>query len=385
MRYNLRRINLVIKTDHVRSRMRRFASFLPMDLREQFRIFYVISGIFVGSILMLIILHLVQVRQIELVVDGHREMVRATNTATIERFLARQGIELSPYDRVSAPLTDRVRNHDRVEVKRAIPVTLEADDQILELQTSADHVAELLRQADVKLGVWDIVEPGLDARVHSGDHIRVIRVTKQIVYETEILPFDIVTRDDKSISRGKEVVLQEGQDGLVEHKIERVFRDGKLYEERILESHTKRDVTDRIIAQGTRSDVAILSASSPNIQTVTKEGLTFGVKKIIEATLTAYDAGPVSTGKTEDHPEYGITYTGTRVEEGRTVAVDPTVIPFGWWIYIDGYGFRRAEDKGSAIKGNKVDIYFDSYEEAVTFGRKKGKVYIIGPEHPGGQ
>lgn len=67
------------------------------------------------------------------------------------------------------------------------------------------------------------------------------------------------------------------------------------------------------------------------------------------------------------------------------MAVDPTVIPFGWWIYIDGYGFRRAEDKGSAIKGNKVDIYFDSYEEAVTFGRKKGKVYIIGPEHPGEQ
>ena len=77
-------------------------------------------------------------------------------------------------------------------------------------------------------------------------------------------------------------------------------------------------------------------------------------------TLTAYSAGVASTGKAKSHPEYGITASGTTVTEGRTIAVDPKVIPMGWWVYIEGIGFRRAEDTGSAVKGNKIDVYFES-------------------------
>ena len=55
----------------------------------------------------------------------------------------------------------------------------------------------------------------------------------------------------------------------------------------------------------------------------------------------------------------GITYTGTMATEGRTIAVDPNVIPLGTRVYIDGYGERIAEDIGGAIKGNKIDIYVD--------------------------
>jgi 3D (Asp-Asp-Asp) domain-containing protein len=73
------------------------------------------------------------------------------------------------------------------------------------------------------------------------------------------------------------------------------------------------------------------------------------------------------------------------VKEGRTAAVDPKVIPLGWWIYIEGYGFRRAEDKGSGVKGNWVDIYFDSHEVAENFGKQKAHVYIIGPDNPMGE
>jgi 3D (Asp-Asp-Asp) domain-containing protein len=100
-------------------------------------------------------------------------------------------------------------------------------------------------------------------------------------------------------------------------------------------------------------------------------------------TLTAYTAHAASTGKTSEHPQYGITYSGTRATEGRTIAVDPKVIPIGWWVYIEGIGLRRAEDTGSAIKGNKIDIYFESEEYAKKFGLKRGyKVYIIGKDKP---
>lgn len=71
----------------------------------------------------------------------------------------------------------------------------------------------------------------------------------------------------------------------------------------------------------------------------------------------------------------GITASGTKVKEGRTIAVDTRIIPFGTEVKI-GKEIYVAEDTGSAIKGHKIDIYFESHEEAEKFGIKKNvKVY----------
>ena len=75
----------------------------------------------------------------------------------------------------------------------------------------------------------------------------------------------------------------------------------------------------------------------------------------------------------------GITSTGTQVSD-KTVAVDPDVIPMGSLIYIEGIGFRYAEDTGGAIDGKILDIYVDSYAEAVELGVKYTKVYLIEEE-----
>lgn len=102
------------------------------------------------------------------------------------------------------------------------------------------------------------------------------------------------------------------------------------------------------------------------------------VEKVLSSTLTAYTAGVESTGKTPSHPQYGITYSGVRAEEGRTVAVDPKVIPLGSTVYIEGIGIRKAEDTGSAIKGAKIDVFMNDVQEALTFGVKKNvKVYVL--------
>ncbi|MNI67931.1 Cell wall-binding protein YocH precursor [compost metagenome] len=89
------------------------------------------------------------------------------------------------------------------------------------------------------------------------------------------------------------------------------------------------------------------------------------------------------TAYSSEEPGIGTrTASGTRVTEGRTIAVDPDVIPIGWWVYIEGLGFRRAEDTGGAIKGNKIDVYYDSLSHALNFGRKTRTVYVIGPVKP---
>jgi 3D (Asp-Asp-Asp) domain-containing protein len=91
-----------------------------------------------------------------------------------------------------------------------------------------------------------------------------------------------------------------------------------------------------------------------------------------EFTLTAYTAGPESTGKSPGHPAYGVTSSGAKVAEGVTIAVDPEVIPIGSRVYIDGVGYRVAQDTGGAIKGNKIDVYMEDVHEARQFGVKEG-------------
>lgn len=102
------------------------------------------------------------------------------------------------------------------------------------------------------------------------------------------------------------------------------------------------------------------------------------IQKVLSSTLTAYTSGKESTGKTPSHPAYGITYSGVKAEEGRTVAVDPSIIPLGSTVYIEGIGIRRAEDTGSAIKGSKIDVYMNDLQEAQTFGVKRNvKVFVL--------
>jgi 3D (Asp-Asp-Asp) domain-containing protein len=67
----------------------------------------------------------------------------------------------------------------------------------------------------------------------------------------------------------------------------------------------------------------------------------------------------------------GLTATGKKVRKGY-VAVDPKVIPLHTRIVIEGLGTFQAEDTGSAIKGNRIDIYFESHEDALKFGVKQG-------------
>lgn len=87
--------------------------------------------------------------------------------------------------------------------------------------------------------------------------------------------------------------------------------------------------------------------------------------------ITAYCPCVKCCGKSD-----GITASGVKAVEGVTVAMNKS-IPFGTKIYIDGVGERIVQDRGGAIKGNKIDLYFDSHEKALEFGRQTKQVTIL--------
>ena len=69
--------------------------------------------------------------------------------------------------------------------------------------------------------------------------------------------------------------------------------------------------------------------------------------------------------------EYGLTASGTVPQQGRTVAVDPDVIPLGSELWIDGEGPFVAEDTGSGINGSTIDVYHQSHADALEWGKRE--------------
>jgi 3D (Asp-Asp-Asp) domain-containing protein len=92
-------------------------------------------------------------------------------------------------------------------------------------------------------------------------------------------------------------------------------------------------------------------------------------------TVTAYTAGPESTGKSVGHPAYGVTASGERVQDGHTAAC-PRELAYGTVIDIEGVGERVCSDRGGAIKGARIDVYMTRLSDAKEFGKRKLNVTI---------
>ena len=100
----------------------------------------------------------------------------------------------------------------------------------------------------------------------------------------------------------------------------------------------------------------------------------------VRVVATGYYAGYESTGKNPSHPSYGITYSGVKVrrDDYSTIAADLRVFPLGTILYIPGYGYGVVADKGGAIRGHKIDLYFETKQDVFSqWGKKSVDVYIV--------
>jgi uncharacterized protein YabE (DUF348 family)/3D (Asp-Asp-Asp) domain-containing protein len=338
---------------------------------------------FAMTFMFLVLMYGTATKSVSVVVNGQETVVH-TKQWVLQRLLDEQAIKIGEHDRISTALTAKIKGGDKIIIDHATPIQLTADGQTRSVYTTARTVESALADLNIALGEQDRLTPEPNAALSENSEVRIVRVKKEQEEVTEAIAFDTVTKNDAQLLKGKEQVVQEGKEGLLVKKKEKVYEDGMLVSENIIDQQVQSESVKKVVAVGTKNPVVVLSSTSPSVDQVSKSGLTFGVKQIINnVKLTAYSAGIASTGKGEDNPSFGKTFTGTTVTEGRTIAVDPKVIPLGWWVYIDGLGFRRAEDTGSAVKGQMIDVYYESEEYANRFGTKRGyTVYIVGPKKP---
>jgi uncharacterized protein YabE (DUF348 family)/3D (Asp-Asp-Asp) domain-containing protein len=352
------------------------------SVRHGKRLAIILFLAFISTALFVVLVYGSNHKTVYLVVDGEGKRIDTT-IRTVGELVNQQKLKIEPKDFVSKPLEQEIQHGDTIEVEHAVGFDVRVDGKTVRLFTTKDDVFGALTDNGIALGMFDQIQPALSEGVSEGMTITVNRVIKEWVETEEKLKYNVVRKADASMMKGTEKVIQTGESGKRVTTIKKVYINGELVESQVVSEKDIKQSQNQVVVYGTKKPTR-LTARSPVIQQITRDQITFDVRKILRnAELTAYSAGVEHTGKSEGHPEYGITFTGTRVQDGQTVAVDPRVIPLGWWIYIEGYGFRRTEDTGSAVKGSRIDIYYDDNGIAAAFGLKKGiTVYIIGPNKP---
>ncbi|MET3210988.1 UNVERIFIED_CONTAM: uncharacterized protein YabE (DUF348 family)/3D (Asp-Asp-Asp) domain-containing protein [Paenibacillus sp. PvR008] len=338
------------------------------------------------TIMISILVYTQSKKQVFFVIDGKASAVE-TRESRLQDLLKEHSISLQPHDTVSMPLNGAVKDGDRVVIKRANQVKVSSANETKKLYTTENTVEGAIRTSGYKLSSNDKVYPALDATVSSNMDIKIVRVKKQQVEQKQQVPYQVIKTADPSLYKGDNRVIQSGKTGVVVQHVQKVYYDGKLVSKQLVNKEVAQNRVDKVIAVGTKKKPVVLAASVgpedavkatrvSSGNAVRKAGVNFKYSKVLQnVSMTAYSSQEPGIGTR--------TASGWRVTEGRTIAVDPSVIPIGWWVYIEGVGFRRAEDTGGAIKGHKIDVYYESLGQANQFGRKHGKtVYVIGPVKP---
>lgn len=301
---------------------------------------------------------------VTLQVDGGEPILVHTRGAVVADALAAAQVAIGPHDLVEPGPDAPLEGDLVVVVRRAIPVQVRVDGEEHEVWTVADTVRGALQAAGVRIGELDRVTPRLADRLEAGLSIQVTRVVEEFVEEIEMLPFKVVRWAAPELERGQTRVIREGQEGILRKTIRMVYEDGRLAGQSIVASEVERPAVDRVIGEGTRTPALVVQTESGPLR----------YSEVREMTATAYYPGPRSTGEWAD----GLTFTGLVARRG-VIAVDPTVIPLGTRLYVPGYGEGIAADIGGAIKGNIIDVLFETYEEAIQWGRQTVQVYILEP------
>ncbi|MGD6804845.1 ubiquitin-like domain-containing protein [Rossellomorea vietnamensis] len=311
-------------------------------------------------------------KQVEIKVGSETKKVWTT-AGTIKELLSDEKIEIGEHDKINVGLDEEVTEETKVEIAPAFPVKLVDGGSEKAAWSTSTTVADFLKQQGITLTDEDRVEPNLDTAVKANDVINVVRVEKVTDVVEEPKDFAVVTRQDSDLTKGKEEVVQAGQQGLIEKKYEVVKENGKEVSRKLVSEKTVKESQDKIVSVGTKVLIAQVSrgSSSSSAQTTSASAPSSGGKEFYVSS-TAY------TGSCNGCS--GITATGINLRANpgvKVIAVDPSVIPLGTKVYVDGYGYAVAADTGGAIKGNKIDVFFPSKSEAYRWGRKQVKIKIL--------
>lgn len=319
---------------------------------------------FVFALICIVFVYFGTINSVGIYVDGELEKEVNTTSRTVGELFAEIELETHEKDRINRAPGARLQRNDYIHIEKAFPVFVSVDETIMEVWTAPATVEEFLETEEVELGQFDEIEPGLDEELEAYQDIEILRIEKIYTAKETSIPYESVHRSNSSLDRGMFRVISEGEEGVKKEKVEIVIADGEEVSREVVEEQIVEPPKNEIIENGTR---AVIPDTDLEFQ------------QSFNMSATAYCICPVCTGTGS-----GVTATGAPAVAGsgtknnpHVIAVDPGVIPLHSTVYIDGYGYAVALDTGGAIRGNKIDLLFATHQQALSFGRRNLKVYLL--------
>lgn len=281
----------------------------------------------------------------------------STTAWTVGDLLNNNGLLLNDDEIVEPNSATVLKDGMKIRILQAVPVKLIADGHTIEKDVYAATVSEALKRLGVSYDNDDRLSVNPKAKLKPDMVIQLVRVDKkQVQEEVPIAYLSKNTRSDR-LRNGEIKVLTKGQNGVKEIKVENTYENGVLKEAKVLSEKVLKEPVGEVVAFG-----GYVPVSRGNAE----------MSRYMVFKASAYDPSPASCGAYAD----GYTATGVRAGKG-IVAVDPDVIPLHSRLYIEDYGYAVAEDTGGKINGRRIDLCFDTYREAMQFGRREVKVYFL--------
>ena len=287
----------------------------------------------------------------------------ATTAQTVGAFLRERGVTIGARDYVEPALDTPLSDRMTITYRAAVPVTILTSHRRLTLVSSAPDVGALLEAQNIRLARTDEVTPALAAPLPANGTIKITRVLTWEREEHRVIPVQTIHRLDFSMAPGTRKVVSKGRAGERVVMVSFVQRDGGDVRATVLHSNVLAKPHPRIVAEGIGEYAAFERFAKRGI-----DRTSYIAASAMSMIATAYTAGCAGCS--------GITASGRPAGHG-IVAVDPRVIPLGTRLYTPGYGFAIAGDTGGAIRGNRIDLGFNSLGDALRFGRREVTVYRL--------
>ena len=364
-----------------------------------------------------------------LINDGERVLIHTTYATDPAEILNEAGLELGEDDTY---ITQNGQEYPEITVQRRQIITVVHGKKTIEVSSYGETVKSLLQRLDLILTKEDVVSVPMDTVTYDGMTVSIYRAVEQEETYTKPIPHETVYCYDATLPEGEEKVLTVGVDGQVMCTASVYYVDGKEISRTVKSEVVVRQPVSKVIAIGTYTEhpdpIPMPTEPAPTQPAPTQPAPTQpaptqprptqpaptqpaptqpaptqpaptvpeqesnGMPVISDGVITTPDGEvlhysgemqAVATAYNNTDPGCTIyTAIGTLCRVGA-IAVDPTVIPYGTRMYIvsnDGvyiYGVAVAEDCGGSIKGNRIDLYFDTTDECWEFGIRDCTVYFL--------
>jgi 3D (Asp-Asp-Asp) domain-containing protein len=294
--------------------------------------------------------------------DTGQTMLVNSSNATLLEILADQGLNVAELQKKYQPSIDwnqRIKGEADIQLACKCKVTLHVGGkEVGDFTTTETTVADFLKERAITLSAWDEVQIANPKQtvgsqtIFDGMILMVHRVEQHLQKKEKGIAFKAQEVKNDQLPKGEKKTKIKGKPGKVIYEVAQLYKNGKP------------------ISVATEKAIEVIPSVTEVVMVGTNEKWTASETstRVTASTLTVVATGYSPTGHR--------TATGIWPKRG-TVAVDTAIIPFGTRIYIPGYGNGIAQDRGGAIRGNRIDLFFSTEKEALQWGKRKVTIRIL--------